>query len=74
MTTPARDNLTIFVDGDEVPGIIVYGVFALGSGRPVDFPAASWISHPEPSPTLTPETPPIKVLPTMAVSALINTI
>lgn len=48
MTALARDNLTIFVDGDEVPGIIVYGVFALGSGRPVDFPAASWISHPEP--------------------------
>lgn len=48
MIAPARDALTIFVDGDEVPGIIVYGLFTAGSERPVDFPADVWISAPEP--------------------------
>jgi hypothetical protein len=48
MSALARDSLTIFVGGDEVPGIIVYGLFAAGSERPVNFPADAWISAPEP--------------------------
>lgn len=48
MTALARDSLTIFVDGDEVPGFIVYGLFEPGSERPVDVPSGAWISPPEP--------------------------
>jgi hypothetical protein len=47
MSALARDSLTIFVGGEEVPGIIVYGLFAVGSERPVKFPVDAWVSAPE---------------------------
>jgi hypothetical protein len=36
-----RDNLTVFVGGEEVSGLIVYGLLARGSRRP-DFPYGAW--------------------------------
>lgn len=41
-TPLARDALTIFVDGEEVPGLIVYGLAAPGQWRSVTFPSDSW--------------------------------
>lgn len=41
--------MTIFVAGDEVPGLIVYGLFAPGSERKVEFPSRAWISSPVPN-------------------------
>lgn len=38
----ARDALSVFVGGEEMPGFIVYGLFPRGSSRPV-FPAEAWI-------------------------------
>ena len=40
--------MTIFVEGDEVPGLIVYGLFLPGSDRQVEFPSSVWISRPVP--------------------------
>ncbi|GAA3594615.1 hypothetical protein [Kribbella ginsengisoli] len=43
MTPPlARDSLTVFVGGEEMPGFIVYGLFPRGSHRP-QFPSDAWI-------------------------------
>jgi hypothetical protein len=43
----ARDSLTIFVDGDEVPGLIVYGLALRDTWRSVGFPAEVWLAVPE---------------------------
>lgn len=49
MTRPvARDALTIFVDGDEVPGLIAYGLLPPRLDPALEFPAAAWIARPEP--------------------------
>jgi hypothetical protein len=48
LTTSARDALTIFVEGEEVPGVIVYGLFPHDSRPAVEFPAKVWPSEPEP--------------------------
>lgn len=45
--TLARESLTIFVDGDEVPGLIVYGLRPHGRERVCAFPADAWIAQPE---------------------------
>lgn len=42
----ARDSLTIFVDGDEVPGLIAYGLRQPGQGR-CSVPSDAWIAEPE---------------------------
>lgn len=39
---PARDCLTIFVEGKEVPGLIVYGLAVLGSRHQTGFPSNAW--------------------------------
>ncbi|MEU4295010.1 hypothetical protein AB0E63_42880 [Kribbella sp. NPDC026596] len=43
----ARDALTIFVDGEEVPGLIAYGLREPGLAMPA-FPSDAWIAQPEP--------------------------
>lgn len=43
----ARDSLTIFVDGDEVPGLIAYGLRPRGHYPPLVFPTDAWIAQPE---------------------------
>lgn len=43
---PARDSLTIFVDGDEVPGMIAYGLRSPGQDLVCEFPADAWTAHP----------------------------
>ena len=40
----ARDALVVFVAGEEVPGVIVYGLMKPGSRREVAFPLDVWIS------------------------------
>jgi len=44
---PARDALTIFIDGDEVPGLIVYGLLPPGTRHAAMFPSSAWIAQPE---------------------------
>lgn len=44
--TPARDSLTIFVDGDEVPGLIAYGLRGSGPETACVFPSDAWIAQP----------------------------
>ncbi|AKU17592.1 hypothetical protein VV02_19970 [Luteipulveratus mongoliensis] len=46
---PARETLKVVLAGDEVPGLIAYGL--RGSGDPADatFPTDSWIAQPEPT-------------------------
>ena len=39
---PAREVLTIFVDGEEVSGFIVYGLSALGTWTEKPFPYGIW--------------------------------
>lgn len=49
MITPlARDALTIFVAGDEEPGLIAYGLTAPDAWRDAAFPADVWLADPEP--------------------------
>lgn len=49
MTAPlARDALTIFVAGEEEPGLIAYGLTPPGAWRGVGFPADAWLAQPEP--------------------------
>jgi hypothetical protein len=48
VTLLARDAMTIFVEGDEVPGIIVYGLLGAGTARSVDFPSSVWVGAPDP--------------------------
>lgn len=43
----ARDSLVIVVDGEEVPGLIFYGLSAPGVRRPGGFPSSRWPSAPE---------------------------
>jgi hypothetical protein len=43
----ARDSLTIFVDGEEVPGLIVYGLTTRGTHRSPTFPSDVWTAAPE---------------------------
>lgn len=43
----ARDALVVVVDGDEVPGLIFYGLALPGRRRPTAFPSQVWISAPE---------------------------
>lgn len=45
-----RDSLTIFVDGDEVPGLIAYGLRTPRTGPLPEFPSSAWIAKPEPTP------------------------
>jgi hypothetical protein len=48
VTSPlARDALTIFADGEEVPGLIVYGLAAPSTRRSVSFPSDEWTAHPQ---------------------------
>jgi hypothetical protein len=42
-----KESLTIFVDGEEVPGVIVYGLLAPRSEQNVTFPSDAWIASPE---------------------------
>lgn len=42
MTLPARETLVVFRDGDEVPGITVYGLMPPGGWTGGDFPYSSW--------------------------------
>lgn len=44
----ARDALTIFVAGDEKPGLIAYGLTSPESWQEVGFPAHAWFASPEP--------------------------
>ena len=48
MTAPlARDALVVVVDGEEVPGLIVYGLCERGACRPIEFPHGAWPADPE---------------------------
>lgn len=42
----ARESLVVVVDGDEVPGITIYGLAGLGGSRRAVFPADAWIGAP----------------------------
>lgn len=42
----ARDSLVVVVDGEEIPGLIFYGLAAPGSRRPGVFPSSRWRSAP----------------------------
>jgi hypothetical protein len=42
----ARDSLTIFIDGEETPGFIVYGLAPRGTRAPAAFPSAAWVANP----------------------------
>jgi hypothetical protein len=42
-STRARDALVVIIDGEEVPGITIYGLARPGAWRPVVFPAGVWI-------------------------------
>jgi hypothetical protein len=45
MDAPARETLTVFIDGEELPGVIVYGLRRPGLA-PIDFPVHGWVlSH-----------------------------
>lgn len=45
METPAREALTVFVGGEEMPGVIVYGIRRVGLS-PMEFPSREWsLSH-----------------------------
>lgn len=44
----ARDSLTIFVQGDEEPGLIAYGLTTPELWQGADFPTDVWIAEPEP--------------------------
>jgi hypothetical protein len=49
VTVPlARDALTVFVDGDEEPGLIAYGLTAPEAWHEARFPADAWLASPEP--------------------------
>ncbi|MGW6199687.1 hypothetical protein ACWF0M_26285 [Kribbella sp. NPDC055110] len=43
----ARDSLVVVVDGDEVPGLTIYGLARRGGWGPVVFPAHVWFGEPE---------------------------
>ena len=45
--TRARDSLLVIVDGEEVPGITMYGLARRGERRPVEFPSDAWIGRPD---------------------------
>jgi hypothetical protein len=42
----ARDSLVVIVDGDEVPGITIFGLARRGGWGPVAFPAHVWLGEP----------------------------
>ena len=42
----ARDSLVVIVDGDEVPGITIYGLARRGERSPVVFPDDGWFGGP----------------------------
>lgn len=42
MLAPARERLTVFEDGNEVPGIIFYGLRRETETRAVTFPSSTW--------------------------------
>ncbi len=44
----ARDCLTVFIDGDEEPGLIAYGVTSPGDWHDHGFPSEAWLATPEP--------------------------
>ena len=46
---PVRETLKIIVDGDEVPGLIAYGLRGPDSQAAASFPADAWIAQPEPT-------------------------
>lgn len=47
MTSPrARDALVVVVDGEEVPGITIYGLARRGHRRTAVFPSQAWIGEP----------------------------
>lgn len=45
--TRARDALVVIVDGDEVPGITIYGLAGRGRRRAAAFPGEAWIGEPD---------------------------
>lgn len=48
MTRPAASkSLTIFLHGNEVPGLIAYGLRTRGNPAPAQFPAEAWATGPE---------------------------
>lgn len=48
MTAPlVRNALTIFVDGDEEPGLIAYGLAAPEAWRDITFPSNAWPASPD---------------------------
>ena len=49
MRLPVREALKIFVDGEETPGLIVYGLRQRDGPAAAGFPADVWIAPPEPS-------------------------
>lgn len=42
MNAPAREVLTVFFDGDELPGVIFYALRPSGTGAEPDFPTDIW--------------------------------
>lgn len=46
---PVRETLKVIVDGDEVPGLIAYGLRRPGGSADTSFPAYAWIAQPEPT-------------------------
>jgi hypothetical protein len=44
---PAREALTVFWDGEEVPGFIVFALGAPGVKRPEDLPTFGWTIEPD---------------------------
>ena len=43
-----RDTLTVFIGGDEVPGLIAYGLTAPETWEDVGFPGDAWAAQPRP--------------------------
>lgn len=42
MNAPAREVLTVFIDGDEAPGVIFYALRPSGAGEQPAFPTDIW--------------------------------
>lgn len=42
-----RESLTVVVDGEEVPGLIFYGLGGRDDMRPVRFPTEAWVARPD---------------------------
>lgn len=47
--SPVRETLKIIIEGEEVPGLIAYGLRRPSGSVVATFPADAWIAHPEPT-------------------------